>query len=77
MNTAAKLVITESKSNIPGNVYSETRSEDYGSFQLAAHQFDLAMDYWANRGVVRRDGQQKFTCTISDNQWATVELVRV
>lgn len=67
MSTAAKLVITESG--------QPPRSEEYGSFQLAAHQFDLAMDYWANRGTVIKD-KDKFTCHVAQGHWATVELVR-
>lgn len=75
-----KLVITESHTDPAkpeiGLVRLETREEEYGSFQLAAHQFGLAMDYWANRGSIIKDANtNKFTCHIAQGFWVTIELV--
>lgn len=72
-----KLLITEhyAKPDI-GITEMTQRSEEYATFQLAASQFGFAMDYWANRGSIRRQGEKKFTCTIApDRYWVTIELV--
>jgi hypothetical protein len=74
---AHKLLIEEHTANPAAGSHDVSgRTETYDTFQLAASQYSLAMDYWANRGRIAKDGQKKFTCIIKEHEfWVTIELV--